>query len=124
MAFYISENGDISLIQGDSGKIYVEGIDTDANYTVYFAVQDSKRNPVGSELFVNSNGSSTVTFELTGGFTDLLTVEKNKPYSIYYYGIKICNSTNNVENTLIIGANDIGYNNVIVVYPKKVEGMQ
>ena len=123
MAFYINENGDISLVQGDSGKIFVEGIDTDKNYTVYFAIQDSKRNPVGNELFVSSNGSDRVTFELTGSFTDLLTVEKNKPYSIYYYGIKVCNSANNIENTLVIGSNDIGYNNVIIVYPKKVEGI-
>ena len=123
MAFYINENGDISLIQGDSGKIIVDGIDTDSNYTVYFAVQDEKRTPVGSELFVNSNNSSTVTFELTGDFTDLLTVPKNKPYSIYRYGIKVCNSSNNIENTLIIGKNDIGYENVMIVYPKKVEGI-
>ena len=40
MAFVIDKDGDISLIQGDSGKITVNGISTDKNYTVYFGMKN------------------------------------------------------------------------------------
>ena len=123
MAFKIDENGDITLIQGDSGMLYIDGINTDKDYTVYFAVQDSKRNPVGNELFVNSNNGNSVVFCLTGDFTDLLKVDKNKGFSTYYYGIKVCSVEDNIEDTLILANGDIGDLNTITVYPKKVEGI-
>ena len=40
MAFTVDENGNISLVQGDSGTLVVDGIDTDKNYTVYLGIQD------------------------------------------------------------------------------------
>ena len=122
MAFQIDDKGNISLIQGDSGTIVVEGINTARNYTVYFGVRDKNRNPVGNEIFVNSNYSSTVVFQLTGSFTDLLSVNKNENYATYYYGIKLCDSENALEDTLILDNDEIGGINTITVYPKKVEG--
>ena len=122
MAFIVDENGNISLIQGDSGTLVVEGIKTDKNYTVYFAVQDKNRKPIGSEIFVNSNNYSSVVFSLTGDFTDLLTVNKNETATTYYYGIKVCDSNNQIEDTLLVSG-DIGSVNTITVYPKKVEGI-
>ena len=122
MAFKIDENGNITLIQGDSGTLFINGINTDKNYTIYFAIQDKNRKPVGSELSVNSNKASSVVFELTGEYTDLMTVPKNSTCEIYYYGIKQC-SDDGLESTLLIGDNNIGYQNTIVVFPKKVEGM-
>ena len=122
MAFQIDDNGNIALIQGDSGTIVVEGINTARNYTVYFGVRDKNRNPVGNEIFVNSNYSSTVVFHLTGNFTDLLTVNKNENYAVYYYGIKLCDAENALEDTLILDNDELGGINTITVYPKKVEG--
>ena len=122
MAFQIDDKGNITLIQGDSGTIVVEGINTARNYTVYFGVKDKNRNPVGNEIFVNSNNSSTVVFQLTGSFTDLLTVNKNENYATYYYGIKLCDSENSLEETLILDNDEIGGIDTITVYPKKVEG--
>ena len=121
MAFTIDKDGNISLIQGDSGTIVVNGLDTGKNYKVYLAIQDKHRKPVGNELYVSSNKSDSVVFELTGDFTDLMTVPKNETCEIYYYGIKQCYD-NGYEDTFIIESNDIGYQNTITVFPKKVEG--
>ncbi len=123
MAFQVDENGDITLIQGDSGIFLVSGINTDKNYTVYFGVQDRNRRPVGTELFVNSNKSSEVVFHLTGDFTDLFKVEKNESFAIFYYGIKVCDPDTGLEDTLISENGVIGDMNTITVYPKKVEGI-
>ena len=89
MAFNIDENGNITLIQGDSGSLVINGLKTDKNYTVFFAIQDSNRKPVGNELQVNTNKASSIVFELTGDFTDLLTVPQNASWEIYYYGVKL-----------------------------------
>lgn len=35
MAFNIDENGNITLIQGDSGSLVINGLKTDKNYTVF-----------------------------------------------------------------------------------------
>ena len=123
MAFNIYSNGDIELVQGDSGSIVIDGISTDKNYTVCLAIQDNKRRPIGNEISVYSNNQSSVIFTLTSDFTDLLTVHKNNLYENYYYGIKICFPDDNFEETLIVKGNDIGDVNLITVYPKKVEGV-
>lgn len=120
MALYIDENGTISLIQGDSGEIVVYGLDTNSNYDVYFAIQNLKRQPIASELKVQSNFSDMVTFVLTSEFTDLLTVPKNKEYEVYRYGMKICTPT--TEDTVLVGDGDYGSVNQLIVYPKIVEG--
>ncbi len=118
----IDENGTISLYQGDSGEITVYGLDENNAYTVYFAIQDSKRNPVGEELQVSVNNSNTATFVLTPEYTELLTVPAKKPYEIYYYGIKVCISDSSVEDTLFISDGTYGDLNRIIVYPRKVIG--
>ena len=122
MAFKIDKNGNISMIQGDSGLITIRGLNPNKNFTVYFAIQDENRKPVGNELSVNSNNSSYVVFQLTGDYTDLLTVKKDEPCAIYYYGLKICDDNAQREDTLIIASGEIGSLNTITVYPKKVEG--
>ena len=123
MAFKVDNNGNITMIQGDSGTLIVEGIDSYNNYSVYLAVQDEKREPIGQELCVESNNSTVVVFEFTADFTNLFKVNKNEPYAIYYYGIKLCDVENNTEETLIMESKEIGSLNTITVYPKKVEGV-
>ena len=121
MAFRIDENGNITMVQGDTGRLIVNGLNTDKNYTVYFAIQDEKRRPIGNEVFVQSNNQPTVVFELSSSLTDLLKVGQNDETATYYYGVKSC-SPDGFEDTLPIGGSDMGDKNIITVYPKKVEG--
>ena len=123
MAFNIDNEGNITMLQGDSGTIVVNGLNPQKNYKIYFAIQDKNRNIIGNELYVNSNKSSSVIFELTGDYTDLLTVPKNKLCEVYYYGIKQC-SEDGLEDTLLINNSEIGNINTITVFPKKVEGIK
>ena len=121
MAFRIDENGNITMVQGDTGRLVVNGLNTDKNYTVYFAIQDEKRRPIGNEVYVQSNNQPTVVFELSSSLTDLLKVGHNDETATYYYGVKSC-SPDGFEDTLPIGGSDMGDKNTITVYPKKVEG--
>ncbi len=120
---HIDDEGTIFLYQGDSGELVLNGLNKDLNCTVYFAVQDENRNPVGSELQVSSGSSEDVMFVLTPEFTDLLTVPKNKPYKVYYYGLKVCMNNSSTEDTLFISNGTYGTLNKIVVYPRKVKGV-
>lgn len=122
MAFVVDDSGNITLIQGDSGQLTINGLQTDKNYTVYFGIRDTKRNPIGTELSVESNYNQSVIFDLIPELTDLLTVKRSEEYATYYYGVKVCDEDSNFEDTLIIGNSDIGDFNTITVYPKKVEG--
>ena len=122
MSLIIDNEGTISLYQGDSGEVVVSGLDNDKNYTVYFAIQDADRNLIGQELQVAVTNSSTVTFILTSEYTDLLKVPKNKPFEIYFYGIKACENDSLIENTLFVADDTLGDLNRIIVYPRKVKG--
>ena len=121
MAFLVDDNGDITLIQGDSGELKVNGLETDKNYTVYFAIQDEKRNPIGSEVSIIANNASSVIFSITPSLTNLLKVKKNEDFATYYYGIKVC-ASGNYEDTLFVGNDTFGSLRTVTVYPKKVEG--
>ena len=121
MAFRIDENGNITMVQGDTGRLVVNGLNTDQNYTVYFAIQDENRRPVGNEVNVQSNMQPTVVFELASQLTDLLKVAEDEETHTYYYGVKTC-TADCFEDTLTIGNGDMGDRNTITVYPKKVEG--
>ena len=121
MAFRIDENGNITMVQGDTGRLVVNGLNTDQNYTVYFAIQDENRRPVGNEVNVQSNMQPTVVFELASQLTDLLEVAEDEETHTYYYGVKTC-TADGFEDTLSIGGSDMGDKNTITVYPKKVEG--
>ena len=123
MSLIIDEDGTISLYQGDSGEVVVSGLDPEKAYTVYFATQDVDRNLVGQELQVGVNNSTTVTFVLTPEYTDLLKVPKNKPYEVYFYGIKASENNSSREDTLFISDSTYGDINRIIVYPRKVIGV-
>jgi hypothetical protein len=126
MAFLVdTTTGEITLVQGDSGELVVEGLNTDKNYTIYFAFYNSKRKRLGSEVSVESNMSPNVTLVIPASLTDLLTVPQGEESAEYYYGIKACYDYGDgykYEDTLVVGNNDIGDLNLITVYPKKVEG--
>ena len=121
MAFMIDNDGNITMYQGDTGRLVVNGLMTDQNYTVYFAIQDENRRPIGNEISVQSNSQPTVVFELSSNLTDLLKVGQDEETHEYYYGVKTC-TEDGFEDTLTIGSGDMGDRNTITVYPKKVEG--
>ena len=123
MAFSVDEEtGNITMIQGDYGEIKVTGLEEDKNYIVCLAIQDSKRNQIGSEIQLQSNYQPEVVFALTPSLTDLLTVKKNNEFETYTYGVKLCYPSENFEDTLFIGNTTFGDLNTITVYPKRVEG--
>lgn len=121
MSLIIDKDGTISIYQGDSGELVVSGLDKEKVYIVNFAIQDKERNLIGEELSVSVSNSDTVTFVLTPEYTDLLKVPKNKPYEIYFYGIK-ASEQGNIENTMFIADSTYGDLNRIIVYPRKVIG--
>lgn len=124
MAFIVdTETGDITLVQGDSGDLFVEGLNTDKYYTVYFAIYNSRRKILGTEVSIEANKSDNVILSIPATLTDLLTVPQGMDTAEYYYGIKVCNEDEGFEDTVTIGNKDIGDLNVITVYPKKVEGL-
>jgi hypothetical protein len=118
----IDNDGTISLYQGDSGEIVVHGLNENTDCTVYFGIQYEKRNTVGEELQISVSNSDSATFILTPEYTDSLTVPVNKPYKIYYYGIKVCVSASSIEDTLFVANGTYGDLNKIIVYPRKVKG--
>ena len=121
--FIVDEKtGDITLTQGDTGEYVVSGLPIDQNYTVYLATQDANRNPVGDELVATANLRSSVSLKFTAALTDLLTVKKNNDTETYYFGVKLCDKLGN-EDTLLLANKQIGDQNTITVYPKKVEGI-
>lgn len=122
MAFSVDNFGNITLVQGDSGELVINGIPTDDDYSVYLAIQDEKRNPVGNEISVNSSKSPSVVFVIPASLTNLLEVKKNEEIATYYYGVKLCDESG-LEDTMLLGNSDIGDRNTITVYPKKVEGL-
>lgn len=122
MAFFVDDNGNITLVQGDSGELVISNLPTNKNYTIYLAIQDEKRKPIGKEIFVPTNKQSSVRFVFLPELTDLLTVKQSEETAEYYYGVKLCHSDTNLEDTLLIGNSVIGGMNTITVYPKKVEG--
>lgn len=123
MTIAIENDGTIYLYQGDSGELYITGLNSTKSYTACLAIQDAKRNLVGNELQVSVNNSDNVTFVLTPEFTDLLVVPKNKPFEVYYYGIKLCEKEAQKENTLFIADAVYGDVNRMIVYPRKVIGV-
>ena len=122
MAFVVENNGNITVIQGDSGKLTVSNIPTDRNYKVYFAIQDENRNPIGQEVMVESYNSDAVVIFVSSGLTDLLNVPLGEESATYYYGIKICYTDELLEDTLMLGNSSFGSKNTITVYPRKVVG--
>lgn len=123
MAYIVETNGNITMYQGDSLEIVINGLPTDQNYKVYFAAQDEERNPIGAEVEVETFGEPSVAIKLTGNYTNLFVVPEDAKSAKYYYGIKSCSVENDTEDTLLLGDSQIGALNTITVYPRKVEGI-
>ncbi len=123
MAYIVETSGNITLVQGDSIELVINGIPTDQNYKVYFAAQDEERVPVGNEIEVDSLNQPSVTIKLLGNYTNQFVVPEDKKSQKYYYGVKLCSVQDQTEDTLLLGESVIGGQNTITVYPRKVEGI-
>lgn len=123
MGYTVQENGDITVTQGDSFELVLNGIPTTQNYKIYFAIQDAERNPIGQEIMVESNQESSVVIKVTGNYSNQLTVGDDVKSTNYYYGVKMCSETDNTEDTLLLGNKQMGEQNIIKVFPRKVEGI-
>lgn len=123
MAYIVETSGNITLVQGDSIELVINGIPTDQNYKVFFAAQDEERNPIGSEISVDSLSQSSVTIKLLGNYTNQFSVPEDKKSQKYYYGVKLCSVQDQTEDTLLLGESVIGGLNTLTVYPRKVEGI-
>ena len=123
MAYIVETSGNITLYQGDSIELVINGIPEDQNYKVYFAAQNEERVPVGNEIEVDSLNQASVTIKLLGNYTNQFTVPEDKKSQKYYYGVKLCSEQDQTEDTLLLGESVIGGQNTITVYPRKVEGI-
>ena len=123
IGFITKEDGTILARQGDSGEVYIDGVETDKNYKVYFGVYDSKRKPVGREVYVYSNYSSEVVISVPSAVTNMWEVPKDEEFVEYYYGIKVCDEETSMEKTLVLANCEFDTENILIVYPRKVEGL-
>lgn len=121
MSQRIDDYGTLITYQGDDIFIPFEGLPSE-NLTLYVAIQNEKRQPMGSEQSLQTFGATDLDFPISNETTDLLVVNPGDDYTDYYYGAKTKDS-NGKESTLMIGRDaDFGTLNVIRVYPRKVKG--
>lgn len=125
MAIDWHENGSATMYQGDTGYVTIAGLDTEHDWTVYFAIYDKNRNTVGDELYMQSDYQDTVMIFIPKTLSDLLTVPRNQKKEIYYYGVKVCRTEDGkvIEDTLHIGEVNYDKQDTITVYPRKAQGV-
>lgn len=122
MAIRIDQNGTIAMYQGDTGYVYANGIDPEKQYRMYFAIYNSKRQPVGEEIMEEAINVDHVEFKIGIELSNLLTVPLNKEYETYYYGIKQNEIGTSNADTMFVGGGTYGDLNEIQVYPRKAIG--
>ena len=120
MTIQMSDDGTISIFQGDSGEITIDGLNPDYNYYVYFAIRDEDGALIGDEINVTSNNRESVTILLSPSFTNQLTVPAGESYQVYYYGVKLTPAGGIEENTVLP---EMGGQLPFIVYRKVVEGV-
>lgn len=121
MAFEVDEEtGNVTMRQGDTGKLVFSGIPTDKDYRVYFSVYKSDRTIVFELNARPIDGQ--VTFNLSPRNTNKMSVSKGAKYENYYYGVKLCFEEDDYEDTLLVGDKSISELNKMTVYPLIVEG--
>lgn len=123
MAFKLdTATGDITCRRGDHGKLYLYGIPTDKDYTLYFAARDSK-GVIFYETSTIPDESGEALFFFSPSVTDKWEVPGGAKSKVYYWAVKLSYEPEDFEETLIIGKNKtMASANRLIVYPKTVEG--
>lgn len=125
MAIKWDDDGNGITYQGDSGKLIITGLTLNTNYTIYLAIQNSKRKIVGAEQYVVTGGLESVEIFISSNLTNKCTVPLNQEYEDYFYFLKACKEDENgniTEDTLFINGATFGDKKVLRVYPKGAEG--
>lgn len=115
---YNKEQVLISMNKGDSGFIKITKIPTNKNFTVLFAVQNSKREFL-IQLKEKSNYSDSVIFKIEKEKSELLEVPPNLLCQIYYWGVCLLDEEEDLKVTVRIGNKKFGEFYKFIVYPKK-----
>lgn len=111
------------LIQGDSGYLYVGGLNADEAQRVYFGIYDEKRQVVGQELeVICPEGQDFVEFYFLPSYTINLTVPINKTEKTYKYAIKVNKIGTTDADTVNVGGGEMGEEYDVIVYPEKIKG--
>ena len=116
------ETGDMTIRQGDSFELTIEGIPSDKEYDVYFSIYDLKRNILFELKETPVDG--VVTFKITPALSNLLTVPTTQKTALYYWSVKRCYEPDNFEDTLLVGNKEVKDLNKVLVYPLNVEGAE
>lgn len=102
----------LQTFSGDSGTITLSGFPTDSqNYVVYIEINGQTK----IEKSVALNGSSTCSFSFTPNETKSLGVGN------WEYGVKLCDASTGIENTLIPDLRN-STKAIFTVYKERVEG--
>lgn len=127
MAIKWDDDGNGITYQGDSGRLVISDLAVGENYTIYLAIQNSKRKIVGAEQYVITGGLEEVEIFIPASLLDKCTVPLNQEYEDYYYFLKACKQAdengNVIEDTLLINGSTFGDKKILRVYPKGVEGV-
>lgn len=122
------EQGNGTLYQGDTGSLPIVNLDPSQEYIFFFAVQDNKRNFIGQEISVTTQGMTEIEIFIGKELTDLLTVPIKEEYKDYYYTIKACKAATETspqtEDTVFVNGATFGVKRRLRVYPKGAEGLK
>jgi hypothetical protein len=127
MSIEVTKNGIIKIIQGDTGSIIVDGVPTDKNYDIYFAIRKKDRTLVAPELKFPTEFKDTVEIPIDKELSEKLEVPLNAMCEVYFWGVKLCDAETGNEDTMRVGECScggwFGKWNRIYAYPKIVEGI-
>lgn len=105
---------DLQTFSGDTGVVNISNLPTDRND--YIAFMEVKGNAdIVKQVSLNSEASCS--FEFTAGETASLGV------GTFEYGIKVCTSNGEIENTYIPDLRQ-GNRANFIVYPERVVGTE
>lgn len=95
MSIFVSNNGDITLYNGDTGNIIFSGLPKDKAYTCYFSVNNDETGAILLEKtateFNQNSGSARVTIDKN--------TSNNLPVGEWSYSFKMCYG--GTENTML-----------------------
>ena len=121
MTFIVGETGNCKLIQGDSGVLPLTHLPTDQNYKIGVTFYDVNGDAVTDEIFEYNNKQDAVMFKIPSQITNLLTVSLLQQYAHYHYIVRAYDESDVMQVLYFKGKDDTDQN-ILIVYPRKVEG--
>lgn len=100
MSLYRKNETDLQMYSGDTGSLRINGLPTDKNYKVYLEVTRGSNLEKIFEIMVESNGSSSIVFDISAEKSNLLTVKNINAPEVFYWAVKLCDE-NGTEDTIL-----------------------